>query len=67
MIEQIENDTGRSDFLLTCDGRDCKASLDAKDMIFGQAVVLAKQSGWRVRKVFETWQHHCPDCRRDKA
>jgi hypothetical protein len=63
MIEQIENDTGWADFLITCDGKGCKSSLYAKDMLFGQAVTLAKRNEWSVRKVMGTWQHHCPKCR----
>ena len=63
MIEQIENNKGGIDFLITCDGRGCKTSLDAKDMLFAEAVGLAKCKGWRIYKLYGTWQHFCCDCR----
>lgn len=74
MIEAIEEKSGmNSDWLITCDGRlksipgyktkPCPSTLDAKNMMFGEAVIYAKNNGWRIKKVYSTWQHLCPNCR----
>ena len=66
MIEGVvkSGDGGRSDYLVICDGRGCKASLDAMDMTFNETVALIKESGWQIRKVNGTWQHRCPKCQK---
>lgn len=51
-----------ADFLIHCDEKGCKNSLDAKDRMFMQAVNLMKAKGWRMYKNYGTWQHTCPKC-----
>ena len=61
-----EGYAGRNDYLICCNGKACKASLDAKDRTFGQAVVFLKAKGWKLSKEHESWFHYCPACRDSK-
>ena len=60
---RIEGYAGRNDYLIECNGKDCKASLDAKERTFGQAVIFLKAKGWKLSKEHESWFHYCPACR----
>ena len=53
----------KADFLITCDERDCRSTLDAMDRTFDQAVAFLKARGWSIRKSYGTWLHSCPKCR----
>lgn len=61
-IETIQKRAlGKADFLITCDELDCRSCLDAGDRTFQQAVNFLRARGWRIRNVFGTWFHTCPN------
>lgn len=59
-IIRKNNDTGKSDFLVMCDHRGCKAALDAMHRTFFQATQFIRARGWKTIKVHGSWHHYCP-------
>jgi hypothetical protein len=55
-------DNERGDFLVQCDGKGCKAHLEAKDRTWQQLMTYMDAMGWCKHKVFSTWLHKCSAC-----
>lgn len=60
-IERVEfHQDGEHDYLVTCNHKGCRASIDAKAMVFIEIVEMVKRAGWKPEKSFGTWHHYCP-------
>jgi hypothetical protein len=53
------------DLVFECDR--CHDTLESNDSDFGIAWSMAKREGWTVKKVFNEWQHTCPNCEMEHA
>ena len=46
--------------IITCDGKDCKNTLDISGPVFKFKIVL-EDEGWTIKKENDEWKHFCPD------
>jgi len=53
----------KGDWLVTCNEKGCRESLDAKDRHFQQAITFLRARGWRAYDSYGTWMHICDKCR----